>query len=278
MNTIIIGCGYVGGAVAQHWQSLGRVMTATTTTPERIAELEQIVQRAVVLEGVDEQTLESVLQDQQTVYLSVAPTASQQVDADGYEKTYLQTAKSLVSALRKAPNVKQLIYTSSSAIYGDSQGGWVDEASAVLSSNRHAEILLETEQVLLSASSPALSVCILRLGAIYGPEREIGTRFAKLAGTTRSGTGDYFTNWVHLDDIVSVSEFALDRHLQGIYNVVSDGPVTVRELFERVCHRFELPPVEWDASDLEDQPSDRRISNQKLKQAGYQFLHPTVEV
>jgi nucleoside-diphosphate-sugar epimerase len=278
MNTIIIGCGYVGSAVAQHWQHLGQVVTATTTTQERVAELEQFAQQVFILERCDERTLPAVLQNQEAIFLSVAPTASQQVDADGYEETYLQTARNLVPVLKNFPTIQQIIYTSSCAVYGDSHGDWVNEESPTMSSDRHAKILYETEQVLLSASSPDLKVCIFRLSAIYGPDREIGKRFAKLAGTARSGTGHYFTNWVHLDDIVSASEFALVRQLQGIYNLVNDAPVTARELFERVCDRYELPKVEWDASDLENQPNDRRISNQKLKSEGYQFLHPEVEI
>ena len=83
----------------------------------------------------------------------------------------MHTANNLVLALKHFPNVKQLIYTSSCAVYGNSNGAWVSEVSPVAPANRHGEILHETEQVLLSASSQDLKVCIFRLGAIYGPDR-----------------------------------------------------------------------------------------------------------
>jgi nucleoside-diphosphate-sugar epimerase len=278
MNAIIIGCGYVGSVVAQHWRNLGLVITATTTTQDRIGNLQKVANQAIVLKRCDEETLQTILQNQDVVFLSVAPTANEQVDAEMYEETYLHTANNLVLTLKHFPNVKQLIYTSSCAVYGNNNGAWVNEVSPVAPANRHGEILHETEQVLLSASSPDLKVCIFRLGAIYGPDRELKKRFTKLAGTTRPGTGNHFTNWIHLDDIVSASEFALDRQLQGIYNLVNDVPIAACELFKQLCERYELPEVEWDSSDTKTPSNDRRISNQKLKAEGYQFIHPKVEV
>ncbi|AFZ07207.1 NAD-dependent epimerase/dehydratase [Oscillatoria nigro-viridis PCC 7112] len=278
MNAIIIGCGYVGSAVAQHWRNLGHVITATTTTQERIGELQKVANQVIVLKRCDEETLQTLLQNQDAIFLSVAPKANKQVDAEMYEETYLHTANNLVLALKHFPNIKQLIYTSSCSVYGNSNGAWVSELSPVAPANRHSEILHETEQVLLSASTQDLRVCIFRLGTMYAPDREFKQRLSKLAGTTRPGTGNHFTNWIHLDDIVSASELALARQLQGVYNLVNDVPITARELFKQLCDRYELPEVEWDGSDTTERPKNRRISNQKLKAEGYQLIHPEVEI
>ena len=51
MNIAILGCGYVGTAAAQHWQAAGHHVTATTTSPERVPELEAIAQRVEVIQG-----------------------------------------------------------------------------------------------------------------------------------------------------------------------------------------------------------------------------------
>lgn len=192
MKVAIIGCGYVGTAVARYWrQQLGLVVTATTTTPEKVAALAAIAQRVVVVPGsVD---LQSVVQDQDTVLLSVGAA-----NPNRYEETYLHTAQTLVAVLKQAPTVQQLIYTGSYAVYGDRGGKWVDEASAIAPANSNGQILAQTEQVLLSASSPDLCVCILRLGGIYGPGRELEKIFRRVAGTTRPGNGDDATNWIHL--------------------------------------------------------------------------------
>jgi nucleoside-diphosphate-sugar epimerase len=299
MNIAIIGCGYVGMAIARHWhQDNSHIVTATTTTKERVAELEEVAQRVVVMKGDDETALRSVVQNQDAVIMSVAPTGDRQVDANVYEETYLPTAKNLVEALQQASTVKQLIYTSSYSVYGNTNGAWVDEESPLAPVNKRGEVLCQTEQVLLLATkhsrtqsgikSPILDkdtssvqnlrVCILRLGGIYGPERELVNMFSRFAGTTRPGDGEYFTNWVHLDDIVSVVDFVLFNRLQGIYNLVNDVPTITRELVERVCEHHSLPKVLWDASLPNLRPYSVRVSNQKIKAAGYKFIHPEILV
>lgn len=269
-QAVIIGCGYVGKAVAHCWKP-SLTVTATTTHPDRVAELERIVDRAVVLRGDDEAGMRSLLQDQQTVLLSVgAPSA------DAYESTYLKTAQALVLALRQAPAVQHVIYTGSYAVYGDRDGAWVDETTPVTPANRNGEILVATERVLLEAATDALKVCVLRLGGIYGPGRELVKIFGRVAGTTRPGTGDDAANWVHLDDIVGAIEFARQHRLDGIYNLVADRPTTARAVIELVCAQNHLPPVTWDAAQASTRPYNAKVSNQKLRSVGYQFRHPDI--
>lgn len=271
MNVTIIGCGYVGSAVARLWQQQGLTVTATTTTPERIPELSQFVDRAVVVQGNDASGLQSLLENQQVVLLSVgAPNRS------AYQEAYLSTAKTLVEVLKQS-SVQQVIYTGSYAVYGDHQGEWVTEESPIAPANENGEILAETERVLLSARSDRLKVCVLRLGGIYGPGRELVKIFGRIAGTTRPGDGTDASNWVHLDDIVGAIDFARVHQLQGIYNLVQDEPITTGELFERIFTKHNLPKVSWDATQASTRPYNARVSNQKLRTAGYTVQHPVVE-
>jgi nucleoside-diphosphate-sugar epimerase len=279
MNITILGCGYVGSAIAQKLRQDSRyLITVTTTTAERIPELQGIADRVVVVKGNDAEGLRSLLQDQVRLMVTIAPGGNQQVDADGYRDTYLQTARTLVDVLEQSVSVRQVIYTSSCSVYGDRHGNWVDETSPVAPDGANGEILHQAEQILLSAAIANRSICILRLGAIYGPKREIVRRFGKLAGTTCPGTGNHFTNWIHLDDIVAAAELALTQELSGIFNVVSDLPLTIRDLFDQMCDRHNLPKVEWDPSQQRTRSNDRRVSNQKLKAAGYELIHPQLEV
>ncbi|XGV98860.1 MAG: NAD-dependent epimerase/dehydratase family protein [Leptolyngbya sp. BL-A-14] len=269
-NATILGCGYVGKAVAQRWRETLTV-TATTTTPDRTAELSSVAQHVQVVKGTDAAGLRSLLQNQSIVLLSVGAP-----NANAYEETYLQTAKTLVAVLKEVPSVQQVIYTGSYAVYGDRQGAWVDEESPVAPANRNGEILAETEQVLLSVVSDTLKVCVLRLGGIYGPGRELVKIFGRAAGTTRPGNGEDAANWVHLDDIVGAIDFARERSLTGIYNLVGSVPITTRELLERVLAAHNLPDVHWDASQASTRPYNARVSNQKLREAGYQFRYPEI--
>ncbi len=274
MKVAIIGCGYVGTALAHYWnQELGFFVTATTTTPERVALLEEVAQRVAVVNGNDMEGLQAVLQDQDTVVLTVGAR-----NAQLYEQTYLHTAQTLVSTLKQAPTVQQLIYTGSYAVYGDKGGLWVDEESTIAPANPNGEILAQTEQVLLSASNESLKVCILRLGGIYGPNRELVKIFGRIAGTTRPGNGSDVTNWIHLEDIVATIEFARRNRLQGIYNLVDDARLTSYELLEQLCEKHGLPKVNWDISAVSVRPYNARVSNQKLKNAGYQLIYPQMIV
>ncbi|MBW4633762.1 MAG: SDR family oxidoreductase [Iphinoe sp. HA4291-MV1] len=272
MNVAIIGCGYVGCAIARYWQQkMTCVVTATTTTSERVPVLQAVAQRVEVVKGNDPEGLKSVLKNQDVVLLSVGAKSA---NTDIYEETYLHTAKTLVSVLKQISSVRQLIYTGSYAIYGDRNGAWVDEESPAAPVNQNGQIMNDTEQVLLSASSENLRVCILRLGGIYGPGRELVKIFGRYAGATRPGNGKDTTNWIHLDDIIAVIELARKHQLQGIYNLVDDAHLTTGELLERVFETHNLPKVTWDSSQESKRPYNAKVSNKKIKDAGYELIYP----
>ncbi|MGK7904003.1 MAG: SDR family oxidoreductase [Hormoscilla sp.] len=265
-NIAIIGCGYVGTAVARYWQQLGYQMTVTTTTPDRVTELEAVAQQVVVVKGNDAIGLRSVLEKQDTVVVTVGARGQMYVEA------YLKTAQTLVSVLKEIPTVRQVIYTGSYGVYGNKDGAWVDESSPVAPANENVQILCDTEEVLLSAAGENLGVCILRLGGIYGPGRELVKIFSRAAGKTRPGDGTEATNWIHLDDIVGAIAFADERQLQGIYNLVDDEHLTNRELLDKVFKKHKLPNVTWDPESKRS--NNAWVSNQKIKAAGYQLIYP----
>ncbi|MEA5577656.1 SDR family oxidoreductase [Anabaena sp. UHCC 0451] len=272
MNIAIIGCGYVGYSVAHHWQqNKNFIITTTTTSPERVDGLKTVSQRVMVTKGNDYETLKSVLKNQDVVLLTVGAKSG-----TTYEETYLETAKTLVSILKYSPNIHQLIYTGSYSVYGDRNGVWVDEETPPAPANLNAQILRKTEDVLLSAENESLRVCILRLGGIYGPGRELVKIFGRVAGTTRPGKGEDTTNWVHLDDIVGAIEFALHHRLQGIYNLVDDAHLTSKQLIDNVFTKHNLPNVVWDVTNKNNRQYNAWVSNQKIKDAGYKFIHPQI--
>ncbi|MEG4116916.1 NAD-dependent epimerase/dehydratase family protein [Microcoleus sp. N9_B4] len=271
MKVAIVGCGYVGTATAKHLRGKSDcTVTATTTTATRVVELEGIAQRVAVLKGNDKEAMTAVLQEQDAVMLCVGAPNS-----DTYQESYLDTATTLVSVLQQIPTVKQVIYTGTYSVYGDRQGELVNEESPVAPANPNGEILAETERILLAASNPNLHVCILRLGGIYGPGRELVKIFGRWAGSTRPGRGEDATNWVHRDDVVGGLTFALENRLQGIYNLVGDVSLSSGELLDRIFEANNLPKVSWDGSPSV-RPYNARVSNLKIKAAGYQFIHPEI--
>ncbi len=265
----ILGCGYVGAAVARRWSNHGIQVTVTTTSPDRVTDLNCIADSVKVVHGSDLSAVTDLLKDQEVLLVSVAGGRKA-----GYENVYLNTAKTVVDALKQAPTLKQIIYTSSFSVYGDHQGQWVTEEDPVFPMTDNTKILAETEHTFLSQAAPDVQVCVLRLGGIYGPNRELHKIYSRAVGSVRPGAGTEGSNWIHLEDIVGAIDFAREQALRGIYNVVQDEIVTSRELVDRVCKAHHMPPVTWDPSQPSARPHNVRVSNQKLKGAGYQLTHP----
>ena len=277
-NITILGCGYVGSAIADYWQERGHFVTGTTTSWQRVAPLSELVSQVVLLKGDDPSAMESLVQGQDTIVVSVAPNGSQGTNKDDYSTTYLSTAKNLVTALEQTPRVKQIIYLSSCSVYGDRQGNWVDENATIVPQDHRSQVLYEAEQILLQANKKNQKVCILRLGGIYGPGRQLIGMYGGLAGMIMPGKGDRVINWIHRDDIVGAIEFARLNELEGIYNLVDDSQLTLKEQVELVCYKYGLPSVYWDSSQFNRRGNSLRISNQKLKASGYQLVHPQLLV
>lgn len=273
-NVAIIGCGYVGSEVAHHWKMQGFTVTVTTTNADRLLELEAIADRAIVVKGDDREGLKMALQGQETVLLSIgAKTRDEAI----YRNTYLKTAQTLVDLLPEIPEVRQIIYTGVYSVYGDRDGDRVDESFPVSPTSIQGQILWETENVLLSAATETRKICILRLGGIYGRDREIVKIFRRIAGQTLAGKGENISNWVHLEDIVQAIDFAREKQLGGIYNLVCDEQIPRRELLDRVCQTHNLSAIAWDEKEI-SYPYHVRVSTQKIKEAGFQFLYPQLVI
>lgn len=277
-NIAILGCGYVGRALADYWQDRGHCITGTTTSRERVASLSAAIPKVVLMKGDDVTAVQSLLQGQDTLVVSVAPTGFQVAEDATYEATYLTTAKNLAKVLKQAPNLTQIVYLSSCSVYGDRQGDWVDETSSVSPLDRKSQVLYESEKIILQAANEHQKVCVLRLGGIYGPGRELVNMFCGLAGMTMPGKGDRFINWVHRDDIIGAIDFILLNELGGIYNLVDDSQLTVKEQVKLVCSHYNLPPVNWDSSKLSIQRKSVQVCNEKIKAAGYELIHPQLLV
>lgn len=261
MNLLIIGCGYVGKAVAAHARSAGYVVTVTTRSAHKAEELQQFADHVVVLEN---NNLAKALQNQHAVLLCVAPD-----NHSSYETTYLQTAKALIEGV--GPSTRQILYTGSTSVYGDHNGAVVDEQTMAKPENENTGILLETENFLLKAATPHLNICILRLGEIIGPGRMIVDRLRRLNSTPLPGNGQGATNLSPLEDIVRGIDFALNKKLNGLFNLCNDVHISRKELYDQICLKEGLPKVQWDPSRKSMHAGNKIVSNAKIKNAGFRF-------
>ena len=280
MRLSLVGCGFVGQAIAQ--QLKGRVdleLTVTTTSEEHKEELRVIADRVLVIRASDPDGLFEALHGRDAVIFCLGPKGNRQVDAAGYRQTFTDSFRCLDALLPHLPALRQIIYTGSCSIYGDADGAWIDESTPPQPRDEHGAVLLEAERQLLQMANAQRRVCILRLAALYGPEREFQERFARLAGSTQQASGERFTNWVHRDDAAAAALAALKGHWEGIINVVDDAPVLLADLLNASLRHAGLEPITWQQSANQGSAGlNRRISNHLLKQMGYQLRHPTISL
>ena len=278
MRLSLVGCGYVGQAIAQQLQGKADLeLTVTTTTEERRGELSAIADQVLVISADDPDGLFSALDGRDAAIFCLGPKGNRQVDAAGYRRTFNDSFRCLEQLLPQLPALQQIIYTGSCSIYGDAGGGWVDESTCAQSRDEHGAVLLEAERQLLAMAGKQRRVCILRLGALYGPQREFEQRFARLAGSTQNGRGERFTNWVHRDDAAAAAIAAVDGQWQGIVNVVDDAPVPLAELLDASLAQAGLEPITWKPASEPSKPGlNRCISNRLLKTRGFELNHPRI--
>jgi nucleoside-diphosphate-sugar epimerase len=176
-------------------------------------------------------------------------------------------------ALKDRQRPLQLIYTGSTSVCEGIEQQWVTEEMFLNPHAKNAQVLLETEQLYLNGN---VNACVLRLGGIYGPNRDLTERASRLSGKVMPGTGSEPTNHIHLDDIVNAIEFSLNQHLTGVYHLVNDDHPTREALYGALCQQMDIPSPLWKSSTLSENKRKPMVSNQKIKDAGFVFKHPTL--
>lgn len=254
---LIFGCGYLGKHVASHWRQLGRRVLAVTRTARQLpAGVEPIV-----ADILNPPALKSL------------PAVDTVVYAVGFDRASGSTMRAvyvdgLANVLAALPPPKRFLYVSSSSVYGQTDGGWVDENSPTSPQEDSGRIVLNAEAV-LRARLPA-SV-IMRFAGIYGPGRLL-RRATIEAGTPIVGDADKWLNLIHVEDGANAL-LAAEQHGQPghVYNVCDDHPVRRRYFYATLAQvlgapapRFETPPPDQPTPPHEK--ANRRVNNRRMKE------------
>ncbi len=273
-RAIIIGCGYLGSALGETLVRAGHDVVATTTRIDRTEALRDVGITPRILDIADVPRLRTALADRDAVFLTIAPNTP---GAD-YRDTYLRAAENLLIAA-EGMNVRRIIYTSSTRVYHQDDGRWVDESSPTNPTDERGTVLLETERTLLEgmkklgcemgheAGSTIRTVescaTVVRLSGIYGPGRDVTRRIVAAAGTERDDGGVY-VNMIHRDDIVAALTALLEHAFHGVLNLSDDQPSERCDYYDRVLDTALLPPIRWMRHDLSPKRG-KRVRNEKIK-------------
>ncbi len=188
--------------------------------------------------------------------------------ADAYRQVYLEGARHLAAAFPKA----LLLFTSSTSVYAQREGEWVDEESPAEPKRETGKILRETEEFVLARGG-----IVARLAGIYGPGRSALLR-KFLAREATLDPSPRFLNQAHRDDIAAALVLLAVRGLAGkIYNVADDAPLLQREAYAILAAELarELPPTAAVDGERKRGASNKRVRNARLRALGWEPRFPT---
>lgn len=274
MIKLIFGCGYLGGRVAVQWLQDGHQVFAVTRSPARAAAFMDLGLRPIIADILEPDSLSGL------------PAAETVLFAVGYDRTatatitetYVQGLQNVLTRLPAA--TERLIYTSSTGVYGQASGQWVDETSPCRPGREGGAACLAAEQLLLVPAWSRRTV-VLRMSGIYGPGR-IPRRRELESGRPLAAPREGYLNLLHVEDAAAaVLAAACGPGRPGTY-CVSDGQPVVRgeyyrylaELLQAPEPQFTEPPP--DSPARQRAGSSKRIRNTLFcREFGFRFQYPS---
>jgi nucleoside-diphosphate-sugar epimerase len=246
---LILGCGYLGRVVARNWLAEGRSVGGLTRS------------RPDILRALG---IEPILGDVTHPTTLKLPTADTVVYAIGLDRSAGKSMREvylggLSNVLDVVPAPRRFIYISSTSVYGQTEGEWVDEESPTEPAEENGRIVLECERLLRQRIPEAI---ILRFAGIYGPGRLI-KRAAVEKGEPLATDPDKLINLIHVEDGAQAVIAAAERGRPGAtYNVADGKPVTRREFYDELSKLLGAPIPRFESRASER--TNRRISNHRM--------------
>jgi nucleoside-diphosphate-sugar epimerase len=245
---LILGCGCLGRVVARRWLDAGHPVAALTRS--RADELRSL-------------GIEPVIGDVTDPGLRL-PAADVLLYAVGMDRSAGQSMREvyvggLTNVLSALPDVRRFVYVSSTSVYGQADGGWVDESSPTEPAEESGRVVLECERLLRERRPDAI---VLRFAGIYGPGRVI-RRTAVERGEALATDPDGWLNLIHVEDGASAVVAAAERGEPGAtYNVADDRPATRREFYTEMAALLGTPVPQFAPM---AERTNRRVRNRRMR-------------
>jgi len=263
---LIAGCGDVGTALGLALGERGHEVFGARRSARRLpAPL-----RPVPVDLTDARAVARAIPAVDVVVYAVAAGSR---DEGAYRRAYVEGVSTLLEALeaRDQPP-RRLFFVSSTSVYGERGGEWVDEAAPLAPRGFAGASLVVGERRMIESPIPAT---VVRFAGIYGPGRGWMIERAR-AGARCAGDPPKFTNRIHRDDgagaLAHLIEF--DDRCEDLYIGVDDAPVEECEVLEWLASRLDAPAPQRERGSA-GQASGKRCRNTRLRASGYRFRYPT---
>ena len=265
---LIAGCGDVGTALglalAEHGHEVFGARRSAHRLPEPLHPLP--------VDLTDARAIERAVP---TVDAAVYAVAAGSRDEGAYRRAYVDGVSALLEVLEaRAEPPRRVFFVSSTSVYGERGGEWIDETAPLAPRGFAGESLVAGERRMLASPIPAT---VVRFAGIYGPGRGWMIERAR-AGARCAGDPPKFTNRIHRDDCAGVLAHLVDLgdRCDDVYIGVDDAPVEECEVLEWLAARLHAPaPRRVRGDEAASRGSGKRCSNARLRASGYRFRHPT---
>ncbi|MEM9354217.1 MAG: SDR family oxidoreductase [Planctomycetota bacterium] len=271
---LIFGCGYLGKRVADAWRDAGDEVFAVTRSEERAAAWRAEGLHPILADVTDPATLAEL------------PTADTVLFAVGYDRNagpsifevYEHGFQNALDALPRGTG--RVVYISTTGVYGDAGGDWVDEQTPPDPKRDGGRASLAAERALADHHNAADSV-VLRLAGIYGPGRVPFLERLK-SGQPINAPSEGWLNLIHVEDAARIVQTVADAEQTAAVYCVSDGnPVVRGEYYAEAARLLGVAPPEFEkppegSSAAARAGASKRISNRRLQEdLGVRFAYPT---
>ena len=263
---VIAGCGFLGEAAAGFFLEAGWRVLGLCATEESAARL---ADRPFSVAVVDISKPIRVPAGWESPDVVVHCASSGRGGADAYRAVY----RDGLEYLRDAFSPRRLIFTGSTSVYSQVDGGWVTEDSPAEPDRETGQILLEAEKIALDAGG-----VVARLAGIYGPGRSVLLKKFLDGSALLEAGGNRWINQIHRDDgALALLRLAQHEAAAGIYNVCDDTPTTQREIYGWIADHLNRPLPPEGPADLNRKRgwTSKRISNARLRSIGWSPRYPS---
>jgi len=253
-RVLIAGCGRLGSAAGLALAAAGHGVFGLKRRAEGIAE--PIIPISADLLGTD--LAASIPQGIRAVVYALTPATG---DEAGYRASYVEGLANLLAVPALADPSIYWLFVSSTAVYGDAAGGWVDEQTLTRPERFNGRIVVEAESLLLNKRQNA---CVLRLGGIYGPGRMHLINQLRRGALRVSRQHSHWSNRIHSDDAARLISHLAQGRVEGVVNGVDTGPVSDAESADWLSARLNLPPA-LDRDQTDAPRANKRIQSTRVK-------------
>jgi nucleoside-diphosphate-sugar epimerase len=273
-HLLIFGYGYTARFLAQKAREINIQVTATTRDNDALG-----YNRKYDCELIhfSEKSIKHVLATASHILVSTPPMR------DFGDPVLMNFANFFKKYIK---NIQWIGYLSSTGVYGDHQGHWVDEFSKPIALGKQGQLRLAAENEWSAfAEAYQLPLTIFRLASIYGPQRNVLARLLAGKNDTIVKDGQFFSR-IHVEDIGLAIIAAMQNPKAGItiYNVADDEPAPSHVVDEYAASLLQLAPLKRVAYEMatlspmaqEFYSHNKRVSNARLKRELHiQLSYPT---